>query len=199
MRADGAEVIVAFVTPNFLANSIKHARNDLNWDVPFFITAVSMNELTGLIATPEVIEGTIGPVATYMAWETDIPGIAKHIEILDQQGIGGDFASVLSLYSQYVSELMVETLDRAGRDLTREGLVAAAESIQEWKCSVCLFPLSMGPDDHDPGQSLALGIFRDGRIEYTGDAFSFEGTSIADLDPDNLVEIPLPDDATFNP
>ena len=199
MKADGADVIAAWVTPNFLANSIKHARNDLDWDVPFLITSVSMNELTGLIAGDDVIEGTIGPAATYMAWETDIPGIAKHLEILDQQGIGTEFASVLSIYSQYASELMVETLERAGRDLTREGLVAAAESIQDWRCSVCLFPLSLGPDDHDPAQGMALTVFRNGRIEYTGEAFSYEGTSIADLDPDNLEVIPLPDDATFNP
>lgn len=202
LRSAEADVIVAFVTPLLLGNGIKTARTELDWDVPFFISAVSMNELTMAIAGPENIVGTIGPVASYMAWETDNPAIAKHIEILDQAGIPGVTtanASVLTLYSQYVAELMIETLDRAGPDLTREGLIAAAESIQDWRCTVCLFPISLSPDDHDPAQSVALGIYGDGRIEYTGDAFSYEGTAVSDLNPDELETIPLPDDATVNP
>jgi len=200
LRAADADVVVLFSTPLLLGNAIKHARQDLDWDVPFVISAVSMNELTGLIAGGDVIEGTVGLVATYMGYQSDIPGVATHIEILDTIGFGPEGASTLSLYAQYVAELMVETLDRAGEDLTRESLVAAAESIRDWLCSVCLFPVTLGPDDHDPGQAGAIATFdSNGQIIVSDLAFSWEGVSVADLSVDTLVQIDVPPDALTTP
>lgn len=199
LRAADADVVVMFSTPLLLANAIRHARADLGWDVPFVISAVSMNELTQLIAGDENIDGTVGPVATYMGWQTDIEGIANHRMILDDYGegtaTGADAASVLTLYSQYIGELMVETLRIAGEDLTRESLVDAAESITDWTCSVCLFPLSLSPDDHDPGQGVAIGIYRNGRIEITDEAYSWEGVPVDELSVDTLQELEVPADA----
>jgi branched-chain amino acid transport system substrate-binding protein len=212
LRADNADVLVLFSTPLVLGNAIKHARQDLNWDVPIFISAVSMNELTAAIAAGGTacgitsnatgcnIEGVMGPVATYMAQQTNIPGIQAHLDLLDTIGIGSDKASVLDLYAQYVGELMVETLKRAEEPLTRASLVAAAESIHDWKCSVCLFPLTLGPDDHDPGQGVAFGKFNDGgKIEVVGPAYSWEGVKVADLSLDKLTEIDVPADAMATP
>ena len=200
LRAADADVVVIFSTPLLLGNAIKHARNDLNWDVPFVITAVSMNELTGLIAGGDVIEGTVGLVATYMGYHTDIPGVATHIEIMETMGFGPEGASTLSLYAQYVTELMVETLERAGEDLTRESLVAAAESIQGWLCSVCLFPVTLGPDDHDPGQAGAIATYdSNGQIVVSDLAYSWEGVSVADLSIDSLVQIEVPAAALTTP
>ncbi|MCH8008374.1 MAG: ABC transporter substrate-binding protein [Chloroflexi bacterium] len=195
LRAAEADVVVIFSTPLLLGNAIRHARQDLNWDVPFIISAVSMNELTGLIAGADVIEGTIGPVATFMHWQEDHPGIQRHLEILEFAGIDRSGASVLTLYAQYVAEMMVETLRRAGDNPTRESLVEAAESLEDWTCSICLYSVTLGPDDHDPGQTLALGEYRGGRIEITGPAYSYEGVAVADLSVDTLVEVELPEGA----
>ena len=146
-----------------------------------------------------LVEGTIGPAATYMAWQTDHEGIANHLSILESHGVGtasGSAAgSVLTLYAQYVAELMVETLRIAGQALTREGLVDAAESITDWTCSVCLFPVTLGPDDHDPAQAAAIAQFRGGRIEITDEAYSWEGVAVADLSVDTLTPIEVPADA----
>jgi hypothetical protein len=103
-----------------------------------------MNELTALIAGADNIEGTVGPAATYMAYQTGIPGVQRHLDILDATGLGKDSASVLTLYAQYVAEMMAETLRIAGQDLTRESLVQAAESIKDWQCSVCSSALAGG-------------------------------------------------------
>lgn len=195
LRAADADVVVIFSTPLLLANAIRHARQDLNWDVPFIISAVSMNELTMLIAGEDVIEGTIGPVATFMQWQEDHPGIQRHLEILEFAGIDRAGASVLTLYAQYVAEMMVETLLRAGDNPTREGLLEAAESLEGWTCSICLYSVTLGPDDHDPGQTLALAEYRSGRIEITGPAYSYEGVAVADLSLDTLEEVELPEGA----
>jgi len=193
LKSAGADVVAFWATPLILGGGIKHARADLNWDAPFFISSVSMNELTGLIAGAPNIEGTMGPVATYMAQQTDQAGIAAHIQILSQTDIGN--ASVLTLYAQYVSELMVETLKRAKEPLTRDSLVAAAESLKDWKCSVCLFPLTLGPDDHDPAQGVAMGVYEGGLVRITSTAYSWEGVNAADLGLDTLKTLEVPADA----
>ncbi len=193
LQAAGADVIAAWATPLLLSTAIKHARQDLNWDVPFFISAVSVNELTMLLTGADVIEGTMGPVATYMAWQTDKPGVARHLEILDRYGVGRENASALSLYSQYVAEMMVEALKRAGPDLTRQGLVEAAESIKSWKCSVCLFPISLSDTDHDPAQIVILARFEGGRIVPFSDGYSYEGVPVDELSVEKLERVPAPE------
>ena len=199
LKSVDADVVVLFATPLSAATAIKHARIDLGWDVQFAMSAVSMNELTALIAGADNIEGTVGPVATYMAYQTSIPGVQRHLDILDASGIGKDSASVLTLYAQYVAELMVETLRIAGQDLTRESLVQAAESIKDWQCSVCLFPLSLGPDDHDPAQGAAIGKYQGGKVVPTDFAFSWEGVSVADLSLDALTKLDVPADLLTPP
>lgn len=197
LHSANAEVVVAFVTPVQVGQAIKHARSDLGWDVQFAISAVSVNELTALIAGADNIEGTVGPAATYMAYQTDVPGIKAHTDIVNAAGLGPP--SVLSLYAQYVAELMAETLRIAGTNLTRESLVQAAESIKDWKCTVCLFPLSLGPDDHDPAQGVAIAKFQGGQVVITDTAYGWEGVNVGDLTLDKLQKIDVPADALTPP
>jgi branched-chain amino acid transport system substrate-binding protein len=198
MRSADVDVVVLFSTPVQVGQAIKHARDDLGWDVQFAISAVSVNELTAIVAGPENIEGAIGPVATYMGYQTSIPGIQAHADVLAGTDIGG-VPSVLTLYAQYVAELMVETLNRAGADLTRESLVEAAESLQDWTCSVCLFPVTLGPDDHDPAQTIAIGTFQGGQVVITDKAYSWEGVAVADLSLDTLQTVEVPAEALTPP
>jgi len=107
--------------------------------------------------------------------------------------------SVLTLYAQYVAELMVETLKRAEEPLTRASLVAAAESIKDWQCSVCLFPLTLGPDDHDPAQGVAIAKYQGGQVVITDMAYSWEGVQVADLSLDSLKKLDVPADALTPP
>lgn len=211
LKSANADVVVLFATPDKVGTAIKHARSDLGWDVQFALSAVSVNELTSLIAGGAatcgvvantdgcLIDGTVGPVATYMAYQTGIPGIQGHRDVLEASGVGTEFASVLTLYAQYVAELMVETLRIAGADLTRESLVSAAESIHDFKCSVCLFPLTLGPDDHDPGQGVAIGRYEGGQVVITDTAYSWEGVKVADLGLDALQPLEVPADALTRP
>ena len=199
LRSADVEVVVMFSTPALLGQGIKHARADLGWDVQFAISAVSMNELTALIAGAENIEGTVGPVATYMAYQTDVAAVQAHVDLVADSGIPSANPSVLTLYAQYVAELMVKTLQDAGQDLTRESLVEAAESITDFTCSVCLFPLNLGPDDHDPGQAVAIGEYAGGQVVITETAYSWEGIAVADLSLDALQSITVPADALTAP
>jgi branched-chain amino acid transport system substrate-binding protein len=185
LKAAEADVIAIWATPRQFSTAIKHARLDLNWDVPFIVSLVSANEFSVALAGPEVLEGTVSVNYIRQGYEVDDPGIAKHLEII-RQYTGTEDATTLTIYGQYIGELMEEVLRRAGKDLTRESLVKAAESITNFQCSVCLFPASMSPTDHDPIQGVYLVRAQGGRWVRFGGPISYEGAlpgsmTVADL------------------
>ena len=185
LEAAGAQVMHLQATPRSLSTALKHARLDLNWDVPFTFGLVSANIFSIGLSGPEVIEGAVSVTATRQAYETDIPGVAKHAEIIRQYA-GIENPNFLTILAQSGAELMVEVLKKAGKDLTREGVVEAAESITNFQCSVCIAPANMSPTDHSPVQTLFLSRVEKGRwVRFSG-PISFEGTlpgsiTVADL------------------
>ena len=198
LQAAGADVLVVFAVPRQAPAAIKHARADLGWDVPIFISTVSANELTILLAGADNIEGVISVEALKHAYETDDPAVQKHIEIMKQYaGIEG--ASNLTLYGQTLAEGFINVLKEAGPDLTREGLIDAAESAAPFQCSVCLFETTLSETDHDSSQTVVMS-----RVELDpaqqfgakwvpfGDAYTWEGVAVEDLEVDDLQTVPFP-------
>lgn len=185
LQAAGADVIAIWATPNHFASAIKHARLNLNWDVPFVLSIVSANELTVLLSGREVIEGTVSLAYLSSVYEPGDPGVAEHHKLM-QDYMGAENGNTLTLYGQYIGELVVEALERAGRDLTREGLVEAVESISDYRCSVCLGPVNMSPTDHDPVQSAYLAQVEGGRWVRVGDLISYEGVLPGDMTVEDL-------------
>jgi len=58
-------------------------------------------------------------------------------------GVNGGLAVLISkpkrmpaIYNQHIVELMEDVLNQAGKDLTRESLIKAAESTSGFQCSV---------------------------------------------------------------
>ena len=185
VNAAGADVIAIWATPRQFSTAIKHARLDLAWDVPFVLTTVSANVFSIGLSGPAVIEGTVSVTSNRQAYETENPGVSKHLEIIRKYA-GIEEANFLTIYGQWVGELTVEVLQRAGKDLTRESLVKAVESIKDFQCSVCLFPATMSATDHDPVQGAFLTRAEGGRWVRFGGPVTWEGTlpggiTVADL------------------
>ena len=192
LRAAGADVVVVYTLPPQAAAAVSHARSDLDWDVPIVISGVDANEITILLAGGgEIMEGVVSASIFRQAHETDDPGIAAHLDLLRDyaDGMGANY---LTIYGQYIGELMVEALERAGPNLTRQGLIDAAESITDFQCSVCLFTINMSSTDHDPAQSLILARIDGGKWVNFGDMFDWEGVAVDDLSLDSLETIPSP-------
>ena len=89
--------------------------------------------------------------------ETENPGNKLHQQILNE------YAPHLSadrwtLYGQAVAELMVEVLKRAGRSLSRQKAIIAAENIKQWQGKL-LPPVFLDSRNH-----LALSSFRVSQI-----------------------------------
>ena len=74
-----------------------------------------------------------------------------------------------------VGEMVVEALEIAGEDLTRESLLEAVESIENFLCSVCLVPATMSKNDHDPIQGAFLARAEGGKWIRFGDLITYEG------------------------
>ena len=114
--------------------------------------------LEGSIITNFVLD----PVA-----DADDPAMVEHVRIMESYG--GPTPAFLSLYAQSMGELVVETLTRAcdNGDMTRAGVLAAAESIQGFQSSVALpgVEINLSATDHFSIQSLVPSeIQKDGTL-----------------------------------
>jgi branched-chain amino acid transport system substrate-binding protein len=176
LRNSGAEVVMAFAIPPQAASLVKTARETLNWDVPILVSGIDVSEIFIDLAGAQNTEGIVSIVMGHQIYETDQPGIKQHIEIMQKYG-GGTEPSNFSLYGQAMGELTVEGLKRAGRDLTRESLVDAIESIRGWYCSGCMVPVSFSPTDHRPLEIEMYDRVENGKWVAFGDPISFESTT----------------------
>jgi hypothetical protein len=136
---------------------------------------VDVSDIFIALAGAENAEGVISVVFGHQVYETDNPGIQKHIEIIKKYAPNVD-PSNFTLYGAITAELMVESLNRAGPDLTREKLVEAAESIRDWMCSVCLTPINMSPTDHRPFEVEVYNKVEGGKWVAFGEPVDFETT-----------------------
>jgi branched-chain amino acid transport system substrate-binding protein len=149
LRNAGVDIIAAYAMPTQIGSLFKTARETLNWDVPMVLSGVDAAELVATLAGYDNIEGTISVTIGHQAFETDQPGIARHIAILQEYAPGLQIDN-LTILGAIISETMVEILKQAGPDLTREGFLDAAESMCNYVCSMCITPFTMAPDDHRP-------------------------------------------------
>jgi ABC-type branched-subunit amino acid transport system substrate-binding protein len=172
----GAEVVAVYAVPPQAANSIKVAREVLAWDAPMIITGVSATDITIALAGPQNIEGVVTVVFSHQIYETEQPGIAKHIEIMEQYQ--PDVApSNLTVVGMGVAELTVEALKNAGPDLTRDSFVEGAEKICDFTTLAGLVPLSLSPTDHRPYQIEVYARAENGVWATFGEPVNFESTT----------------------
>jgi branched-chain amino acid transport system substrate-binding protein len=171
----GSEVVAVYAVPPQAANTIKVAREVLAWDVPIIITGVSATDITIALAGPQNIEGVVTVVFAHQIYETENPGITKHIEMM--QKYQPDVPpSNLTLVGMGVAELTVEALKKAGPDLTRDSFVDGAEKICDFNTLAGLVPISLSPTDHRPYQIEVYARAENGVWATFGEPVNFEST-----------------------
>ena len=68
----------------------------------------------------------------------------------------------ISTIGYTMAEFFVETVKRAGKDVTRQSIIKAAESFKgDWTCSLCLNPATTSADNHFPLPKAALLSIKD--------------------------------------
>jgi hypothetical protein len=128
--------------------------------------------------SPELLEDAITMQALKLAAWTDDPAIAQHHEIMDQYG--GPTPTNFSVYAQGLAEVAVEALSRSCDNLTREGLMDALESIEDFHSDLFIegvnAPFSNTVHTAFQTARMLRAIVEDGKgkFEYFGLLFVFE-------------------------
>lgn len=183
LQSEGADVVFLATTPRATASAITAARTH-DYEPQFFESYVnsvtSLGSLIGGGTNPDQvaagyaeIEGNIStnyildPIA-----DAATDAMVEHKAIME--GNNGPAVSSLSVYGQALAETAVHTLEIAceNGDMTRAGVLAAAESITDFHPSLLLdgVNVTIGPGDHYAIQALLpVKINADGSLEPLAD------------------------------
>jgi len=177
LQSAGAEVVMLGSTPGFTAQAIKEASRR-GWKPDWFMSYVNADDMLFQFVSPQLLEGAISFQAFKLADWTDDPAVARHRELMQQYG--GPAPANFTLYGQLLAEVAVEALSRACDNLTREGLMDAVESIQDFHSDLLLDGVNISFSDSDHialqnGRMLRITL-QDGKgkFEYFGPLYAFE-------------------------
>jgi branched-chain amino acid transport system substrate-binding protein len=177
MKNSGATVAVYFTGPGQVGQGIKEA-DRLGWHPQVFMSYTSADDIMFQFVSPELLEGAITFQAFKLATMREDPAVARHYELM--KDYGGPAPSNFSIYAQLVGELAVEALSRTCDNLTREGLMDAVESIQDWHSDLLLDEVNVTFSDTDhvglqTGRMLRV-VVEDEKagFEYFGPLYVFE-------------------------
>jgi branched-chain amino acid transport system substrate-binding protein len=175
LKAANPDVIAVYAVPPPAASLVKVARETLNWNVPIVVTGVVITDIFIQLAGAQNAEGVVSVVFGKQIYQTDDPGVQRHIQIMKDFGNGVP-PSNFTLYGAAMAELMVKSLENAGPNLTRDSLIDGAEAIHDWCCSLCLMPVNLSPTDHRPSEMEVYDKVENGKWVAFGEPISFEST-----------------------
>ncbi|HJX61217.1 MAG TPA: ABC transporter substrate-binding protein [Dehalococcoidia bacterium] len=176
IREKGAEVVVCGCIPGYAAQAIEGA-DRLGWDPQFIIDYVNSDPIMFQYASPTVMEGVLTLQANKLSTWTDDPAVAQHDEIMKKYGTVA--AGNYTMVGQLVGVLMEEVLSRTCDNLTREGLMDAVHSLDNFQTDISLpgVSVTLTPDDHISTEAMrflrAKLVDGKGVWEYEGELISF--------------------------
>jgi branched-chain amino acid transport system substrate-binding protein len=134
LKAAGADTLMLFTTPKFMIQAIV-AAHKLGWKPRLYIASVSIEPGIMGIARANAPELTKGALSVAFVknpndpiWAKDA-AVALYRKILKAHAPSARPTDVYNWYGMAVAWTMVDTLRRAGRNLTRAKLLAAAQSV----------------------------------------------------------------------
>jgi branched-chain amino acid transport system substrate-binding protein len=134
LESSGADTFVLLATPKFAIQAFV-AAHKLAWRPQVYVASVSIEPGIMAIARANAPELTRGALSIAFVknpndrvWARD-RAVALYRQIMRQHAQGRRPADVYHWYGMTVAWTMVETLRRAGRNLTRAGLMKAARSL----------------------------------------------------------------------
>jgi ABC-type branched-subunit amino acid transport system substrate-binding protein len=177
LKQAGAEVVIIFTDPGFSSQAIKEAIR-LGWHPQWVLSYVNSDEIMYQFAPAQDVDGAITFQAFKLASMRDDPAIAEHWKLM--KDYGGPQPTNFSVYAQLLGEVAVEIFERSCDNLTREGVIAATESIHEWHSPLLLDDVNVNfsATDHtalQTGRMLRSTMENGkGKWEYFGPIMRFE-------------------------
>ena len=133
LKASGADTLMLFATPKFFLNGIRAAHN-LGWKPQVYIASISIEPTIMSIARLNAPELTKGALSIAFVKNPNDPiwakdkAVALYRTIMRKYAPSGRPTDVYNWYGMTVAWTMVETLRKAGKNLTRAGLLRSAQS-----------------------------------------------------------------------
>ncbi|MEM8752027.1 MAG: ABC transporter substrate-binding protein [Pseudomonadota bacterium] len=181
MKASGADVFFNITTPKFAAQAIKKA-HEIGWEPVHFLNNVSAS--VGSVLKPAGFEASTGLITvgyqmdpTDAQWK-DHPDYIEWSAFMDEWYPDGDKTSSFTAYGYSVAMTLKATLEQAGDDLSREGIMKAASSLDDVRVPMLLpgITISTSEDDFYPIESMQLMRFNGESWELFGDVISAESS-----------------------
>ncbi|MDD3311625.1 ABC transporter substrate-binding protein [Pseudodesulfovibrio sp.] len=163
IRRSGAQAVVMIGTYDACAQFINLARERHYNPVFYTVSFVGAEELARRIADSRgstVLMSQVMPPP--VDGDDDNSAAEQYVRLLDKY-YPGDTPSFVGLEGFMNARIMVEGLMRAGRDLTREKLVSAIESIQDLKLGPGL-TINYGPYDRQGLDAIFFTRLEQGRF-----------------------------------
>jgi branched-chain amino acid transport system substrate-binding protein len=181
LKQSGATTLALFATPKFAIQAYVIA-NKLGWDPLVLNNLVSSASNVMTIANEggsnKTAEGSISLVflkdPTAKAWAKD-PAMKLYRQIMARYAKGADATDVYNVYGMAVAYTMVDALKKAGKNLTRAGILKATANINE-KANPFVLPKIMvktGPNDHFPIEQAQLQRYSKGKWTAFGGLWGY--------------------------
>lgn len=171
LRDAGAEAVIAMGTVGSVAAAIKQASAvgyRPTWGTYAIGSSATMQKLVG-----DQIEGLTFAMETESE-NSDSPGVRKALQLVRKEfpDLSLDYNAMIG-YA--LAEFTVRALQKAGRDLTRESFIAAAESLGRYDGDV--MSVSMSPTKHTGAESFRIFQWKGGKIVPQTDAQPIGGAT----------------------
>ena len=163
LKTSGADTLMLFATPKFMIQAIV-AAHKLGWKPRIYLASISIEPGIMAIARLNAPELTNGALSVAFVknpndpiWAKD-PALALYLKIMKTYDPSGKPLDVYNWYGMTVAWTMVETLKAAGKNLTRVGLLHAAQHLN-LPANPFLLPgltLKTGPTNYFPLANVYL-------------------------------------------
>ena len=166
LRDAHADAVIMAVYPEG-AREVVEAKAALDWDV-MLVSSGPLTDEQYFAIEGGYAEGTLGFCHYPDPNVSDAPGIVEYRRLLAKY-FPDHQPNRYSLYGYVMGRLVVEGLERAGRDLTRDRFIDAMETIRDWDSGGIMPPVSFSPTDHHAQTAGFICRLEDGRFEALSD------------------------------
>jgi ABC-type branched-subunit amino acid transport system substrate-binding protein len=165
LQAAKPEVTFLVLTPGPGAQALKE-RQKIGWTDTLMVSSGPLTDERYLALAGTASEGVEGLALWPDPLLADLPGVKLYREHMAKYFPKNE-PNRYSLSGYFAAMLFVEGVKRAGKGLTRDGLVAALESVRGWESGI-LPPVTIGPDHETQKQGFWVRVEK-GRFKQLTD------------------------------
>src|SRR6266705_5307969 len=157
LQAAKPEVTFLVLTPGPAAQALKE-RQKIGWSDTLMVSTGPLTDETYLALAADASEGVEGLSLWPDPVRSDAPGVKLYREQM-QKHFAKNEPNRYSLAGYLAGMLFAEGAKRAGRSLTREGLITAIESLKGFDTGI-VPPMTIGPDHDTQKQGFWVRVER---------------------------------------